>query len=106
MLRRETVLQANGVFELPEVIVGNGAIQPQIGGARGILIVKINLGVKRQAVFDGQAQRGGLRSWTRFDLGIDLAVLVGVGAVQLGLENRLDEDHIGMEAGQRPHDVI
>ena len=62
--------------------------------------------MQRQPIFHLQRQITGARIEAGINKGIDLPVLVGIGPVQFCLKNQPVQKNVGVQAGQRTHDVV
>ena len=102
---RETVLEADLMILLPEVVILHAGIHTQFRRARRVLIVELHPPMQRQRVLDLERQRARARFGTWADDGINLAVAAGVGLVQLALENMGVEQHVRVQTRQRAQHV-
>src|SRR5260370_21209568 len=91
---------------VPKIVINSRTIEPQFGGSGGTLIIEIHFGMERQKIFNREAEHRGVGFGARLDLWVDLAVLIGIGAVQLSLEEGPVQNSIGVEARQSAHYVV
>ena len=93
------------MITLPEVVVLDGGIHPERGCPRSGAIINLHVAMEGKAVPDLESERGGAGFGAGANHWIDLAVGIGVGAIEFRLEPAGIEQDVGFEAGQRPSDV-
>ena len=87
LLRRETILHPDLMIQVPEVVVLQTGIHPQLRCAGRGLVVEFHPSMHRELILDLERERAGAGFGAGTDDGIDLAVAAGVGDIQFTLEN-------------------